>query len=61
MYHQVWSSTDDDGTGLIINANGLREHAREILVRAAYSKTSHSRSHSMWTLTSAFTLPGRRF
>ena len=35
----AWSSTND-GAGLLIKANALREQAREMLVSAARSRTS---------------------
>ena len=35
---EAWSSTDD-GLGLLVKTGALREQAREVLVRAARSKT----------------------
>ena len=32
---EAWSSTDDDGAGLLVKADALREQAREVLVRRA--------------------------
>ena len=41
---EAWSSTDD-GEGLLVNADALREQAREVLVSAACSRTApHFRS-----------------
>ena len=37
---EAWSSTDDDGAGLLVKAGALREQAREVLVSAACSRTS---------------------
>ena len=34
---EAWSSTDDDGAGLLVKAGALREQAREALVRASMS------------------------
>ena len=31
---EAWSSTDDGGAGLLLNAGALRHQAREVLVRA---------------------------
>ena len=39
---EAWSSTDDDGAGLLVKAGALREQAREALVRAARFRTSMS-------------------
>ena len=36
---EAWSSTDD-GAGLLVMTNGLREQARQMLVSAARSRTS---------------------
>ena len=36
---EAWSSTDDDGAGLLVKAGALREQAREVLVSAARSRT----------------------
>ena len=36
---EAWSSTDD-GEGLLVNADALREQAREVLVSAACNRTS---------------------
>ena len=37
---EAWSSTDDDGAGLLVKADALREQAREALVSAARFRTS---------------------
>lgn len=36
---EAWTSTDD-GAGVLVKADGLREHAREMLVSAARHRTS---------------------
>ena len=42
---EAWSSTDDDGAGLLVKVGALREQAREVLVSAACSRTApHFRS-----------------
>ena len=37
---EAWTSSDDDGAGLLVKADALREQAREVLVSAASSRTS---------------------
>ena len=37
---EAWSSTDDDGAGLLVKVGALREQAREVLVSAACNRTS---------------------
>ena len=32
---EAWTSSDDDGAGLLVKADALREQAREVLVSAA--------------------------
>ena len=34
---EAWTSSDDDGAGLLVKAEALREQAREVLVSAARS------------------------
>jgi len=43
----AWAFTDD-GAGLLVKTGGLREQAREVLVSAVRSITSHSQP---WALT----------
>ena len=50
---EAWSSTDD-GAGLLVKTGGLREQAREVLVSAVRSITSHSQPRAL-TLHSAVT------
>ena len=41
---EAWTSSDDDGAGLLVKAEALREQAREVLVSAARSvEPPHSR------------------
>ena len=37
---EAWTSSDDDGAGLLVKADALREQAREALVSAARFRTS---------------------
>ena len=37
---EAWTSSDDDGAGLLVKGDALREQAREVLVSAARSRTS---------------------
>ena len=37
---EAWTSSDDDGAGLLVKADALREQAREVLVSAAPCRTS---------------------
>ena len=37
---EAWTSSDDDGAGLLVKADALREQAREVLVSAARCRTS---------------------
>ena len=37
---EAWTSSDDDGAGLLVKAYALREQAREVRVSAARSRTS---------------------
>ena len=37
---EAWTSSDDDGAGLLVKAAALREQAREVLVSTARSRTS---------------------
>ena len=50
----AWASTDD-GAGLLVKADALREQAREVLVSAAHSRTSSPPrpSHTSATSTAA--------
>ena len=36
---EAWTSSDDDGAGLLVKAKALREQAREVLVSAAQART----------------------
>ena len=49
----AWTFTDD-GAGLLVKTGGLREQAREVLVSAVRSITSHSQPRAL-TLHSAVT------
>ena len=53
---EAWSSTDDDGAGLLVKAGALREQAREVLVSAGRSRTLSPPQPAMWVLTCS-TLP----
>ena len=37
---EAWTSSDDDGAGLLVKAAALREQAREVLVSTARFRTS---------------------
>ena len=52
---EAWTSSDDDGAGLLVKAKALREQAREVLVSAARCiEPPHSRSQPCGpSLTSA--------
>ena len=50
---EAWASTDD-GAGVLVKADGLREHAREMLVSAARHRTS---SLPQLSLASAISTP----
>ena len=56
---EAWTSSDDDGAGLLVKANALREQAREVLVSAARCiEPPHSRSQPCGpSLTSALPPP----
>ena len=47
---EAWASTDD-GAGVLVKADGLREHAREMLVSAAHHRTPHSCSSHLLQLS----------
>ena len=50
---EAWTSSDDDGAGLLVKADALREQAREVLVSAARSIEPRSSlpQPAMWALT----------
>ena len=48
---EAWTSSDDDGAGLLVKADALREQAREVLVSAARCRTSSPPQPAMWALT----------
>ena len=48
---EAWTSSDDDGAGLLVKADALREQAREVLVSAARSRTSSLPQPAKWALT----------
>ena len=47
---EAWASTDD-GAGILVKADGLREHAREMLVSVVRHRTTHSRSSHLLQLS----------
>ena len=48
---EAWTSSDDDGAGLLVKAKALREQAREVLVSAARCRASSLPQPAMWALT----------
>ena len=54
---EAWSSTDDDGAGLLVKVGALREQAREVLVSAACNRTSTLPQPAICASMLASTLP----
>eukprot|EP00964_Phaeocystis_antarctica_P156368 scaffold125977_cov61-Phaeocystis_antarctica.AAC.1 len=45
---EAWTSSDDDGAGLLVKAEALREQAREVLVSATRCRASSLPQPAMW-------------